>query len=117
MLKIKEKLTIDYKNLFLEVIFISIISILFYKSNFIYINKIKIKYIVIIILSILLINLYTIIFNKKCNCNITTLKENGNSFWIVIYFTVVSLIGNKLLPNNINILIIYIKHFIIIYSI
>ena len=30
MLKIKEKLTIDYKNLFVEAIFILIISILFY---------------------------------------------------------------------------------------
>ena len=45
MLKIKEKLTIDYKNLFVEAIFILIISILFYNSNFIYINKIKIKFI------------------------------------------------------------------------
>ena len=36
MLKIKERLMIDYKNLFVEVIFILIISILFYNSNFIF---------------------------------------------------------------------------------
>ena len=92
MLKIKEKLTIDYKNLFVEAIFILIISILFYNSNFIYINKIKIKFIVIIILSILLMSLYTIIFNRKYKDNVENIKENGNSFWIVIYSAIITLI-------------------------
>ena len=58
MLKIKEKLLIDYKNLFVEVIFILIISILFYNSNFIYINESKIKFIVIIILILLSIRYF-----------------------------------------------------------
>lgn len=113
MLKIKERLMIDYKNLFVEVIFILIISILFYNSNFIYINKTKIKFIVIIILSILFMNLYNIIFNKKCN--VENIKENGNSFWIVIYSTVITLIVNNLLSDNINIWIPYVLNILLLF--
>lgn len=115
MLKIKEKLLIDYKNLFVEVIFILIISILFYNSNFIYINESKIKFIVIIILSILFMNLYNIIFNKKCKCNVENIKENGNSFWIVIYSTVITLIVNNLLSDNINIWIPYVLNLLLLF--
>lgn len=113
MLKIKEKLTIDYKNLLVEGIFILIISILFYKSNFISINKAK--YMAVIILSIVLMNLYTILFEKKYKYNIMTLKENGNSFWIVIYYTVVCLIGNKLLTNITNIWTPYILNLLLLF--
>ena len=115
MLKIKEKLTIDYKNLFVEAIFILIISILFYNSNFIYINKIKIKFIVIIILSILLMSLYTIIFNRKYKDNVENIKENGNSFWIVIYSAIITLIANKLLSDNVNIWISYILNLLLLF--
>ena len=115
MLKIKEKLTIDYKNLFVEAIFILIISILFYNTNFIYINKIKIKFIVIIILSILLMSLYTIIFNRKYKDNVENIKENGNSFWIVIYSAIITLIANKLLSDNVNIWISYILNLLLLF--
>lgn len=114
-IEIKEKLTIHYKNLFVEAIFILIISILFYNSNFIYSNKIKIKFIVIIILSILLMSLYTVISNKKCKDSLEKIKENGSSFWIVIYSTSISLLANNLLSSRINIWIPYILNLLLLF--
>ncbi|MGL5477421.1 MAG: hypothetical protein ACRDCB_00030, partial [Clostridium sp.] len=60
MFKMKEKLSIDRKSLLLETVFITIIAIFFYKSNFIYINKYKISFLAVIIITVLVMNLYTI---------------------------------------------------------
>lgn len=115
MFKMKEKLSIDCKSLLLETVFITIIAIFFYKSKFIYINKYKISFLAVIIITVLAMNLYTIFKNENSEKDKIISKENGRSFRIVIYFTSVSILINKFMPFNINIWVLYLSNLLLVF--
>lgn len=116
MLKLKEKSQLNYKSLITEIIFISIISLLFLKSNFIYINKLKWKYILVVIVSIGMMSIYNILFKEKYSLSISKIKGHKKCIYIASYYVIVVIllnnisitISNPLILVLINILVLFI---------
>lgn len=115
MLKLKEKSQLNYKSLITEIIFILIIALLFYNSNFIYINKLKWEYILIVIASIGIMSIYSMLFKEKYSLSISKIRGNKKCIYIASYYVIVVLLLNNIFINISNQLILVLINILVLF--